>query len=143
MTEQADHDPGADGLARAAQAAAMSLSVIEALARLQRERAARQGMDVARSPTPTKVEARGTEDQRATRPRKGMPFDVLAPATDASSAAVNSTATVTSQSTDAARRAQQATNGPAVALSASDVAPTVPPRLVPPRPTHRQASRRR
>ena len=49
MTEHTYDDPQADGLARAVQAAAISLTIAEALARLQQERTAQRGVDDERA----------------------------------------------------------------------------------------------
>ena len=56
MTNQTYHDPGADGVARAAQAAAMSLAIVEALARLQQERTAQRAIDDERSAAAARAE---------------------------------------------------------------------------------------
>lgn len=56
MTEQSYHDPGADGVARVAQAAAMSLAIVEALARLQQERTAQRATDDERSAAALRAE---------------------------------------------------------------------------------------
>lgn len=56
MTEQTYHDPDADGVARAAQAAAMSLAIVEALARLQQERTAQRALDDERNAAALRAE---------------------------------------------------------------------------------------
>lgn len=146
MSEQAHHDPGADGLARAAQAAAMSLTVIDALARLQRDRAAQRGIHGAGSSSPAHVEAHDTAARAAVRLRDAMHHGAPAPAGDTSSAAVNGTAASASvpvHATDAGHRARPVGRGADVALGAAAAAPPVPLRPGPPRQTHQPAARRR
>lgn len=146
MTEPTHHDPGADGLARAAQTAAMSLAVIEALARLQRDRAAHRGINGAGSPTPAERETDRTREQGPVRPLEAIPHDVPDHTDPASAASVNAaaaTASVTPQSLDAVQRVRPTANGADLSLGRAGRALPVPHRLVPARPTHHSASRRR